>query len=132
MSPKDLYYLPQVFIVTKDGSKEEFAGITQFGLDTESGAVYDNNMMYQALSQKGGIFKGNIGHPVPSKISEDQVPFYLNQIKANSSYDKMTKEVKKKIMDGKPWSFEDLKEYIAGVESKPTSRLDQSSMEDGG
>ena len=42
MAPKDLYYLPQVFIVTKDGSKEEFAGITQFGLDTESGAVYDN------------------------------------------------------------------------------------------
>ena len=32
MAPKDLYYLPQVFIVTKDGSKEEFAGITQFRL----------------------------------------------------------------------------------------------------
>jgi hypothetical protein len=50
MAPKDLYYLPQVFIVTKDGSKEEFAGITQFWLDTESGAVYDNNMMYHSTS----------------------------------------------------------------------------------
>ena len=30
MAPKDLYYLPQVLIMTKDGSKDEFAGITQY------------------------------------------------------------------------------------------------------
>ena len=127
MAPKDLYYLPQVFIVTKDGSKEEFAGITQFGFDAESGVMYDNNMMYQAVVQRGGIFKGNMGHPVPAKISEEQIVFYCNQIKANSNFDKMSPEVKKKVGDCKPWSFEELEGYIATVESKPTSRPAQPS-----
>ena len=83
----DLYFLPQAFVMSKDGSKEEFAGITQFGLE------YDNNMMYQALVQKTGIFKGNMGHPVPSKISEEQIPFYTKQMQD------LTKERMKVVQD---------------------------------
>ena len=87
MAPKDLYFLPQAFVMSKDGSKEEFAGITQFGLE------YDNNMMYQALAQKTGIFKGNMGHPVPSKISEEQIPFYTKQMQVNENFLRLSHEV---------------------------------------
>ena len=126
MSPKDLYYLPQAFIVTSDGSREEFTGITYFGVDPETGVVYDKGMMYEALTQKGGIFKGHMGHPVPSKISEEQIPFYLKQIMGHSNFEKMSPQVKKKVTEGKPWSFDDLKMYVTMVESRPTSRLEHS------
>jgi hypothetical protein len=112
MSPKTLYYIPQAFVLLDDGSKKEFAGITMFG---ES---HDKQMMFQEVSGKGGLFKGNMGHPVPSNINEDQIPFYTKAMRDSPSFPKLAPEMKDKIIMEVPWSLNELKEYIAKLEKK--------------
>ena len=120
MSPKDQYLISLAYITTMDKTKEDFMGITQFGAD--GGTTYDKNMMYQAVSSKAGIFRGNIGHPPPAKISEEQVPFYSTQLKDTPGFENLAPEVKEKIYEEKTWVFKDLQEHIASVEAQATSR----------
>ena len=120
MAPKDLYLISQAYITTMDGTKEEFMGITQFGAD--DGTTYDKAMMYLAVSSKAGIFRGNIGHPPPAKISEEQVLFYSTQLKDTPGFENLAPEVKRRIYEEKTWVFKDLQEHIASVEAQATSR----------
>ena len=73
MSQNDvLYHVPQAYIMTEKSSKIEFAGLVSFPAD------YDNGMMFNTISNKGGLFGGHIGHPPPCKLKVDKIPEYMS------------------------------------------------------
>ena len=107
MSNNFLYHVPQAFIKTGEGSKTEFAGLVNFPAD------YDKGMMFNTLSTKGGLFGGNIGHPPPCRIKEDQVPHYMEQLGQNPNIDTLHPKVKDMIISRSPWPLEELKLFIS-------------------
>ena len=109
--PKDKYYIAKAYLSSSNGVNVEFGGVTNFG------DQMNKQMMYMSVTGEGGIFKGKFGHPLPCKISDDQMEFYLDQLKKDSNFDKFDTEVREKIIQGTPWSFEGLQEYINKVRS---------------
>lgn len=105
-SAKDLYYVPQVHLLTSDRSKVEFGGVVHFREES------NKNMMFISLTK---LFEGMIGHPAPSKISEDQIPFFMKQLQQSPSLPLYDQEVQQMITASTPWKFTDLERYVEKV-----------------
>ena len=110
MAPhKNMYFIPQAYVVSSNGIRVEFGGITGFG------DQMDKNMMFLLVNGEAGLFKGLLGHPAPNKINDEQMEFYLNQLKTGPNFRLYNIEVQQKISLGTPWCFENLKSYIINV-----------------
>ena len=120
-----MYHVPKAYIKSANGIDVQFSGITRFKED------YDNSLMFNAISGETGLFKGKIGHPPPSKISEEQKGLYFEQLQQIKNLQSLDPEVKEKITNGIVWSFDVLKDYVSKVQkssrSAPVSTPKQSS-----
>ena len=123
MAPKTLYYVPQAFIMSVNNAKVEFCGVVSFA------EKQDNNQMFLTITGPGGIFKGNLGHPKPSKISDDQVAFYMNVMNQNPDIQNCDQAVQDKVKNGMIWGFEELKEYIEKVRVCTTDKVERSKQD---
>ena len=121
MSQNDvLYHVPQAYIMTEKSSKIEFAGLVSFPAD------YDNGMMFNTISNKGGLFGGHIGHPPPCKLKVDKIPEYMSLLSQNPNIASLHPKVKEMITSSTPWTLEELKLFISTASSEVSSQTSPS------
>ena len=94
MAEKNMYHVPKAYIKSANGINVQFTGITRFKED------YNKTLMYNSISGENGLFKGNIGHPPPSKVSKEQKNLYFEQLQQIKNLQYLDPEVKENHLCG--------------------------------